>query len=176
MIDARGLTEFYRFRTGPTGASEAREVSRDRWQAYDRAALLLGYANKVEIKNTKRNAWELATYKPGDFEQKDPLSTTENAKSGRKVRYYLFCTDDRVFDDPEAFHPDRAGVNNHIAFGHGIHFCLGAALARLEAVTALSILAEHIDTITVVDPESLRYGSSFILRGLEHLELELTYQ
>ncbi len=39
MIDARGLTEFYRFRTGPTGASEAREVSRDRWQAYDRAAL-----------------------------------------------------------------------------------------------------------------------------------------
>ncbi len=68
-------------------------------RSYDRAALLLGYANKVEIKNAKRNTWELATYKSGDFEQKDPLSETENAKSGRKVRYYLFCTDDRVFDD-----------------------------------------------------------------------------
>jgi cytochrome P450 len=84
--------------------------------------------------------------------------------------------DDRVFDDPEAFDPDRPGVNNHIAFGHGIHFCLGAALARLEAVTALRALAAHIDTMSVVDPDALRYGRSFILRGLQHLELDVTYR
>ena len=84
--------------------------------------------------------------------------------------------DDRVFDEPESFDPDRERLNSHIAFGHGIHFCLGAALARLETVTALKVLAERIDTLSVVDAESLRYGSSFILRGLEHLELDVTYR
>ncbi|UCG71443.1 MAG: cadmium-translocating P-type ATPase [Chromatiales bacterium] len=39
LIDARGLTEFYRFRTGPTAAGEATEVAAGRWQAYDRRAL-----------------------------------------------------------------------------------------------------------------------------------------
>jgi cytochrome P450 len=92
------------------------------------------------------------------------------------VMYGSADHDDRIFEAPEEFRPDRPGVNNHIAFGHGIHFCLGAALARLEAVNALRILAEHIDTITVVDRDSLRYGSSFILRGLQHLELDLTYR
>ncbi len=92
------------------------------------------------------------------------------------VMYGSADHDDRVFDDPEVFNPDRDGLNRHIAFGHGIHFCLGAALARLEAVTALKVLAGRLDTIRVVEPESLRYGSSFILRGLEHLELDVTYQ
>ncbi|MGA9275690.1 cytochrome P450 [Ilumatobacter sp.] len=84
--------------------------------------------------------------------------------------------DDRVFDEPEEFNPDRERLNSHIAFGHGIHFCLGAALARLEAVTALKVLASRLDTISVVDPDELRYGSSFILRGLEYCELDVTYQ
>jgi cytochrome P450 len=92
------------------------------------------------------------------------------------VMYGSANHDDRLFADPEEFLPDRPGLNAHIAFGHGIHFCLGAALARLEAVTALRTLAAHIDTIAVVEPESLRYGRSFILRGLEHLELDLTYR
>ncbi len=92
------------------------------------------------------------------------------------VMYGSADHDDRVFADPEEFHPDRPGLSNHIAFGHGIHFCLGAALARLEAVTALRTLAAHIDTISVVDKASLRYGRSIILRGLEHLELDLTYR
>jgi len=92
------------------------------------------------------------------------------------VMYGSADHDDRVFDDPEAFDPDRERLNSHIAFGHGIHFCLGAALARLEAVTALKVLASRIDTMSVVDPDSLRYGSSFILRGLQALELDLTYR
>ncbi len=92
------------------------------------------------------------------------------------VMYGSADHDDRVFADPEEFDPDRDGVRNHLAFGHGIHFCLGAALARLEAVVALQALAAHVDTISVVDRDALRYGSSFILRGLEHLELDLTYR
>lgn len=83
--------------------------------------------------------------------------------------------DDRIFEDPEEFRPDRSGLNNHMAFGHSIHYCLGAALARLEAVTAVQVLAEHVNTISVVDRDELRYAPSFILRGLEALELDLTY-
>jgi cytochrome P450 len=92
------------------------------------------------------------------------------------VMYGSADHDDRVFEDPEAFRPDRPGVNQHLAFGHGIHFCLGAALARLESVVALQTLSARLDTIAVVDEDSLRYGSSFILRGLEHLELDVTYR
>jgi cytochrome P450 len=92
------------------------------------------------------------------------------------VMYGSADHDDRLFDEPEEFRPDRAGLHQHLAFGHGIHFCLGAALARLEAVCALQTLAARLDTIAVVEEESLRYGSSFILRGLEHLELDVTYR
>lgn len=91
------------------------------------------------------------------------------------VMYGSADHDDRVFERPEDFWPDRPNLNQHIAFGHGIHFCLGAALARLEAVIALQTLARRIDTITVVDTDSLRYGGSFILRGLEALKVDLTY-
>jgi cytochrome P450 len=92
------------------------------------------------------------------------------------VMYGSADHDDRVFEDPEAFRPDRPGVNQHLAFGHGIHFCLGAALARLEATCALQELAARLDSIAVVDPDGLRYGSSFILRGLQALELDVTYR
>jgi Cytochrome P450 len=40
---------------------------------------------------------------------------------------------EEVFDNPDAFDIRRENANKHIAFSHGIHFCLGAPLARLEA-------------------------------------------
>ncbi len=50
--------------------------------------------------------------------------------------------DPRVFASPQTFDPTRA-ANPHVAFGHGIHFCLGAPLARLEARIALADLAAY---------------------------------
>jgi hypothetical protein len=64
---------------------------------YDRAALLLGYGLKVEVK--KGSSWDLADYKQGDFDAVDPLDDKTPAKSGRHVRYYLFCSDEKTFDD-----------------------------------------------------------------------------
>ena len=83
--------------------------------------------------------------------------------------------DESVFEDPESFCPEREGLSNHVAFGHGIHYCLGAALARLEATTAMRVLAERIESFQIVEADSLRYAPSFILRGLEALELDVTY-
>ena len=52
--------------------------------------------------------------------------------------------DERVFDDPETFDITRTGTKAHWAFGHGIHYCLGNAVARLEIRCGLKALVERI--------------------------------
>jgi cytochrome P450 len=56
--------------------------------------------------------------------------------------------DERRFDDPDEFLPGRS-PNPHVAFGRGIHFCLGAPLARLEARVALDALLRRFSSIRV---------------------------
>lgn len=77
--------------------------------------------------------------------------------------------DQSVFPDADEFDPLRANVRDHLAFGHGIHVCVGAPLARLEAVSALRALAENVTAVEVVDKAALRYGPSYGLRGLTEL-------
>jgi cytochrome P450 len=84
--------------------------------------------------------------------------------------------DERVFEKPNEFDPYRKNLHAHLALGKGVHYCLGAALARLEARVGLEVLCERIDSFSVVDEASLRYSPSFILRGLEGLELDVSYR
>ena len=77
--------------------------------------------------------------------------------------------------DPAEFGP-TAGTfditrtpNNHVAFGAGIHFCLGANLARLEAQTAIEALARRIGPFELADEPS--YRENFVLRGLSRLPI-----
>src|SRR5262249_47829450 len=56
--------------------------------------------------------------------------------------------DDAVLARPADFDIDRAATSDHLAFGHGVHFCLGAALARLEARIALEELLRRAPEIT----------------------------
>jgi len=77
--------------------------------------------------------------------------------------------------DPLAFdQPDRFDVcrepSSHLAFGHGIHFCLGAPLARLEAQIALRALAGTFGTLRLAGEP--RWKENAVLRGLERLEVE----
>jgi len=52
--------------------------------------------------------------------------------------------DPGVFPEPDTFQPGRAGLSQHLAFGYGAHYCIGAALARLELTTMLRIVAQRL--------------------------------
>lgn len=81
--------------------------------------------------------------------------------------------DEQVFDDPDAFDPDRARLREHVAFGHGIHVCIGAGLARMEAAAALTALADCVDALEVQTDVPLCYLPSFLLRGLVELPVRV---
>ena len=75
------------------------------------------------------------------------------------------------YPDAERLDVDRADVH-HLAFGHGIHFCLGAPLARMEGQLALSALLQRFPELRLAVPLSeLRWGhgDGLVLRGLTEL-------
>jgi cytochrome P450 len=78
--------------------------------------------------------------------------------------------DPAVFDLPDAFDPDRE-VARHLAFGHGVHFCLGAPLARLEARIALSAVTARFPAARL-DGETA-YKPNVTLRGLASLPIAI---
>jgi len=57
--------------------------------------------------------------------------------------------DPDMFSEPDVFDIHRTDVNNHVAFGHGIHFCLGAPLARLEGRIMFERLAEQLPGLSL---------------------------
>lgn len=61
--------------------------------------------------------------------------------------------------------------NNHVAFGAGIHFCLGAPLARLEGKIAIERFAQRVGSFELADEPS--YREAFVLRGLDKLPIEI---
>jgi len=77
--------------------------------------------------------------------------------------------DESQFDAPDEFRPERR-PNQHIAFGHDIHFCLGAPLARLEARITLGRLLDRAEGIERVDETPAPVSSSF-LHGVERLPI-----
>ncbi|MGI9031294.1 MAG: cytochrome P450 [Ilumatobacteraceae bacterium] len=94
---------------------------------------------------------------------------------GRIVVIYSSANrDEALFAEPDEFDPDRANLKEHLAFGKGVHFCLGAALSRLEGRVVLQELSRRLDTITLPDSNRYEYFPSFMLRGLTSLDLEFT--
>jgi cytochrome P450 family 144 len=73
------------------------------------------------------------------------------------------------FETPDEFRLDRAGGKGHITFGKGAHFCVGAALARLEARIVLRLLIDRTSTIDAANVG--HWLPSLLVRRLERLEL-----
>ncbi|WP_224372057.1 cytochrome P450 family protein [Hyalangium versicolor] len=79
--------------------------------------------------------------------------------------------------DPEQFpQPERLDItrspNRHLSFGAGMHFCLGAPLARLEAMLAINLLLQRLPHMRfAVDPSMLRWRTGMLIHGLERLPI-----
>lgn len=80
--------------------------------------------------------------------------------------------DDQQFAHAALFDPQREQNNRHITFGQGIHFCIGAPLARAEARIALEVLHQRLPHLRLVPDQTLEYRDGLVLRGLEHLWVE----
>jgi cytochrome P450 len=74
--------------------------------------------------------------------------------------------DPLVFPDPTRLDVARS-PNPHLAFGHGVHFCLGAPLARMELVESLGLLLDRMPGLELTEEPVSR--GTFVLRGYEHV-------
>jgi cytochrome P450 len=81
--------------------------------------------------------------------------------------------DPAQFPAPDLLDLDR-DTSGHVAFGYGIHHCVGAPLARMEGEVALGALLDRFPTISLaVDPEELRWRRNSLMHGLESLPVRL---
>jgi cytochrome P450 len=80
--------------------------------------------------------------------------------------------DPEAFVEPETFDLRREDARKHLAFGLGPHFCLGNALARIEAQVAFEQMARHFPEVALVDDDP-PWGSNAMLRGIQRLPIIL---
>jgi cytochrome P450 len=124
---------------------------------------LLRYDGPVELAT-----WRFAT---------QPLTVGgQRISAGDPVLIVLAAAD----RDPARFEaPDRLDLarrdNQHLGYGHGIHYCLGAPLARLEGRTALATLLTRLPDLRLdAEPDELRWRGGLIMRGLRTLPVGFT--
>lgn len=82
--------------------------------------------------------------------------------------------DGSVFSEAELFDLSRANLNEHLAFGKGHHFCIGAPLSRLEGKVAFEELSRRIELPRLASDSVFEYEPSYIMRGLAKLDLHVT--
>ena len=94
-------------------------------------------------------------------------------KTDERIRWFISSAnrDPNMFDEPDTFDIQRH-PNRHVAFGSGIHHCLGATLARLEGQEAFKALAERFPNMTL-DPVEYEYQPTITFRSLKQLPVAL---
>ncbi|MEU1025133.1 cytochrome P450 [Streptomyces sp. NPDC005904] len=124
---------------------------------------LLRFDGPVELA-TWRFATEALTVGGQDIAAGDPVLVVLAAADRDPAR----------FERPDTLDLSRRD-NQHLGYGHGIHYCLGAPLARLEGQTALATLLRRLPDLQLAgDPADLRWRGGLIMRGLRTLPVEFT--
>lgn len=82
--------------------------------------------------------------------------------------------DPAVFPDPGRLDLDRPNIRQQLSLGHGLHFCLGAALARLEVMSVLNAVLDRYSTITLTDDPGSKQTASLLTHAYVRLPLHLS--
>lgn len=147
---------------------------------------LLQHPQQLALLLEEKVSWETAVEELLRFDGPVETSTTrwvrrdvvlhgQQLRRGDVVRAVISSAnrDAAQFGQPDALDLTRS-ENKHLAFGLGIHYCLGAPLARLEGRIALPLLFMRIPALRLAVPVvELRWRSGVLFRGLEALPLEL---
>ena len=78
---------------------------------------------------------------------------------------------DNIWDDPDDFDISRPNANQHISFGKGVHYCLGARLAKFETQTVTEILAQRLPSLRLMEGQHLDYFPNITFRGPTQLNV-----
>ena len=120
--------------------------------------VLLRYGGPVQ--RTARGAGDVVTFGGRTFRKGDMVMPFIGAAD----------RDPAHFPEPDRLNLSRAD-NRHIAFGWGIHFCLGAPLARVEGQIAIDTLVRRLPRLALIG-DSVEYRQSLTLRGLKTLPVK----
>ncbi|ORV85838.1 cytochrome [Mycobacterium interjectum] len=82
--------------------------------------------------------------------------------------------DPAVFGDPGRLDIDRPNIRQQLSLGHGLHFCLGASLARLEVMAVLNAVLDRYPTITLTDDPGTKQTASLLTHAYVRLPLRLS--
>jgi cytochrome P450 len=121
-------------------------------------------------RDTSVIAWRRSTTRPVQ------ISGVEVPEGARLMLLLASANrDEDAFEDPDAFDIRRENANKHIAFSHGIHFCLGAPLARLEARIAFELLTQRLPGLRLSPPDQrFEFDPNMSFRGPKELWAEWT--
>jgi cytochrome P450 len=145
----------------------ALDAHRDQWEAL--AVAPAGWDNAVE----EVLRWDSPVQITGRSAKDGAVADGRTIPRGQRVTVLLGAAnrDPEVFADPARFDVTRPNARDHLAFSAGIHYCVGAGLARLEAVVALRMLTERFPRLRVAGPPERRDLQT--LRGFEHVPVTL---
>ncbi|MEM6709036.1 MAG: cytochrome P450 [Pseudomonadota bacterium] len=88
------------------------------------------------------------------------------------LKYFSSNHDDTMFEEPLAFDVTRANAKRHIAFGFGIHVCIGQHLSRLEMCVSWEEILDRFETIELAcADDELEYMPNILLRGLREIPI-----
>ena len=123
-------------------------------------------SNPDLIENTVEEAlrYDSSILKQSRVASVDTTIGGETIKKGDYLHFMIAAAnrDPDRFSNPDAFEIARTD-QGHLSFGHGIHFCIGAPLARLEAKIALKQLLQRLSTFEILTPQ-IRYAEIFAIR------------
>ncbi|MBA4116339.1 MAG: cytochrome P450, partial [Rubrobacter sp.] len=132
-------------------------------------SLIENAVEEVLRRDTSVISWRRSTTRPVE------ISGVEVPEGARLLLLLASANrDENVFEDPDEFDIHRENASKHIAFSHGIHFCLGAPLARLEARIALELLTQRLPDLRLSPDQQFEFDPNISFRGPKQLWAEWT--